>query len=495
MALYHFHVTQVSRGKGQSCVAADAYITGTRLRDDYYGKFHDYTKKEGVLFTELLLPDYVPERLKDREVLFNELEKIEKHPKAQLCYNFNFALQNELTYEENLEIAQRFIKENFLSKGMIVDYAVHDPERNGGIQNPHVHMLIPIRPLNKDGTWGEKQKREYLLDKNGERIKKANGKYAFNAVSTTDWGAPETLDAWRKAYADIFNKAFEEKGLDCRIDHRSYSAQGLELLPTIHEGPQVRAMEAKGIRTEIGDENRRIKAVNEMLKKLSSNLLNIFEWLSDFIKECHKQKIYVPSLGELVTDYYDKRYSNAWSNKAKVKNVKERASVIFFLTQNNINTFDELKDFVQTSYGKVNELQDDITEIDKEISKIKDAFRYRQMLAETKPIYDKQFSFRLKKNQLKYKDEHSAEIQKYHLAKRILDQYWCGSKPDWKALKVTLSNLEDYRDKKHELYKRCKLTASESFRIRKIAEDMIKRDDVTTPSHQATRKRKHDIER
>ena len=77
----------------------------------------------------------------------------------------------------------------------------------------------------------------------------------------------------------------------------------------------------------------------------------------------------------------------------------------------------------------------------------------------------------------------------------MLDQYWCGSKPDWKALKVTLSNLEDYRDKKHELYKRCKLTASESFRIRKIAEEMIKRDDVTTPSHQATRKRKHDIER
>ncbi len=495
MALYHFHVTQVSRGKGQSCVASDAYITGLRLRDDYYGKFHDYTKKEGVLFTELLLPDYAPERLKDREVLFNEIEKNEKHPKAQLCYNFNFVLQNELSYEENLEIAQRFIKENFLSKGMIVDYAVHDPERNGGIQNPHVHMLIPIRPLNKDGTWGEKQVREYLLDENGERIKKPNGKYAFNAVPTTDWGAPETLDAWRKAYADIFNKAFEEKGLDCRIDHRSYSAQGLELLPTIHEGPQVRAMEAKGIKTEIGDENRRIKAFNEMIKKLSTNLIDIFEWLSNFIKECHKQKIYVPSLGELVTDYYDKRYSNAWSNKAKVKNVKERAAVIFFLSQNNISTFEELKDFVHASYGKVNELQEDISEIDKEISKIKDAFRYRQMLAETKPIYDKQFLFRLKKNQLKYKEEHSDELQRYHMAKRLLENFWQGEKHDWKALKVRLGNLEDHKATKQQLYKNFKVTASEAYKIRKIAEEMIKKPDAKEATLEVTKKRKHDIER
>ena len=495
MALYHFHVSQVSRGKGQSCLASDAYITGTRLIDDYYGDVHDYTKKQGVLFTELLLPDYAPERLHDREVLFNELEVIEKHPKAQLCYSFDFSLQNELSYEENLEIAQRFIKENFLSKGMIVDYAIHDPDKHGGIPNPHVHMIIPIRPLNEDGTWGEKQKREYLIDENGERIKKPNGKYDFKSVPTTDWGASETLDAWRKAYADIFNKAFEEKGLDCRIDHRSYSAQGLELLPTIHEGPQVRAMEAKGIKTEIGDENRRIKAFNEMIKKLSTNLIDIFEWLSNFIKECHKQKIYVSSLGELVSDYYDKRYSNAWSNKAKVKNIKERAAVIFFLSQNNISTFEELKDFVHTSYGKVNALQDDISEIDKEISKIKDTFRYRQMLAETKPIYDKQFSFRLKRNQEKYVAEHRDAIDKYHLAKRMLDDYWYGRKPNWEVAKINLNNLEKTKSQKQQLYKDCKVTASEAYKIRKIAEEIIKKPETNIPVHQVTKKHKYELGR
>ena len=379
MALYHFHVSQVSRGKGQSCLASDAYITGTRLIDDYYGDVHDYTKKHGVLFTELLLPDYAPERLHDREVLFNELEVIEKHPKAQLCYSFDFSLQNELSYEENLEIAQKFIKENFLSKGMIVDYAIHDPDKHGGIPNPHVHMIIPIRPLNEDGTWGEKQKREYLIDENGERIKKPNGKYDFKSVPTTDWGASETLDAW--------------------------------------------------------------------------------------------------------------------SNKAKVKNIKERAAVIFFLSQNNISTFEELKDFVHASYGKVNELQEDISEIDKKISKIKDAFRYRQMLAETKPIYDKQFSFRLKRNQEKYVAEHRDALDKYHSAKRMLDNYWYGRKPNWEVAKINLNNLEKTKSQKQQLYKDCKVIASEAYKIRKIAEEMIKKPATNIPVHQVTKKRKYELGR
>ncbi|QFJ53534.1 MobQ family relaxase [Pseudobutyrivibrio xylanivorans] len=493
MALYHFHVTQVSRGKGQSATATDAYITGERIHDDYYGKIHDYTKKEGVLFKELLLPDYAPERLRDRETLFNEIERIEKHPKAQLCYNFNFALQNELTYEENLEIAQRFIKENFLAKGMIVDYAVHNPDRDGGIPNPHVHMLIPIRPLNKDGTWGEKQKREYLLDENGERIKKTNGKYVFNAVPTTDWGSPETLNAWRKAYADIFNKAFEDKGLSCKIDNRSYAEQGLDILPTVHEGPHVRAMEAKGIRTEIGDENRRIKAFNEMITKLSTNLQDLFEWLSDFLKSCHKQKIYVPSLGELVNDYYSKRNDNAWSRKGKTKNLKAHAKTILFLTQNNISSMEELTSFVRKAYRDSDELSTDISRIDDRIKDIKKAFRYLEMYAKYKPVYDKQFTFKLKRNHQKYKDEHCDELNRYHLAKRMLDNFWCGQQPNWSVLKNELVALEKKRTDIALIYDKCHDTAVEAYQIKKIAEEMMRmqQEDV----HVVTRKRNHDMER
>ena len=103
MALYHFSVKQVSRGKGQTVVNSAAYISGQKLYNDYYGQTHDYTKKSGVIFTEILTPEYVPKRLSDRETLWNEVEKVEKSKQAQLAYSFDIALQNELTLEENIE--------------------------------------------------------------------------------------------------------------------------------------------------------------------------------------------------------------------------------------------------------------------------------------------------------------------------------------------------------------------------------------------------------
>lgn len=190
MSLFHFSVTQKSRGAGQSVVSSAAYISGSKLHDDYYGENPDYTRKGGVLYTEIILPEHVPDRFSDRELLWNEVETVEKHPKAQLAYSFDIALQNELSFEENLAVAKRFIHENFTARGMIVDMAIHEPDiEEGGISNPHFHVLCPIRPMNMDGTWGAKQHREYALDENGERIKNENGKYVFNAVPTTDWGS------------------------------------------------------------------------------------------------------------------------------------------------------------------------------------------------------------------------------------------------------------------------------------------------------------------
>ena len=153
---------------------------------------------------------------------------------------------------------------------MVVDFAVHQPDRDdGGIQNPHFHVLCPIRPILPDGSWGSKQRREYLLDEHGERIRDEAGNYVFNAVPTTDWGSPDTLEHWRQAWAELCNAKFAEKGLDCRIDHRSYERQGVEQLPTVHEGPTVKAMEQKGIRTDKGDLNRWIRKTNAKIGRAS----------------------------------------------------------------------------------------------------------------------------------------------------------------------------------------------------------------------------------
>ena len=148
MALYHFSVKQVSRGKGQTVVNSAAYISGQKLYNDYYGQTHDYTKKSGVVFTEILTPEYVPERLTDRETLWNEVEKIEKGKRAQLAYTFDIALQNELTLDENIELARAFCREQFVARGMIVDLAVHEGNpRMRMNQIIHIFMYLLLSDL------------------------------------------------------------------------------------------------------------------------------------------------------------------------------------------------------------------------------------------------------------------------------------------------------------------------------------------------------------
>lgn len=152
---------------------------------------------------------------------------MEKHTKAQLAYSFDFSLQNEFSMEENLAIAREFILENFVSKAMIADYAVHLSEpKKGGTPNPYVHLLCPIRPIDPDGEWGAKQRRAYRLD--------GVGKDTFDAVPTTDWGSPETLEQWRNAWAEINNAHFAAHGLDTRISCLSYERQGTDQIPTVH---------------------------------------------------------------------------------------------------------------------------------------------------------------------------------------------------------------------------------------------------------------------
>ncbi len=116
---------------------------------------------------------------------------MEEHPKAQLAYSYDIALQNELTAEENIALARRFLMEQFVSRGMICDFVVHAPDPKGGFPNPHFHVLCPIRPMNEDGTWGNKQRREYTLNKNGQRVRDEHGNYIWKSVPTTDWGQKE----------------------------------------------------------------------------------------------------------------------------------------------------------------------------------------------------------------------------------------------------------------------------------------------------------------
>ena len=282
-------MTQIKRSAGQSAVAAAAYRAGEKLHSEYYGEDSDYTRKGGVICSEILLPSHAPPEYADRETLWNAVEKAERGKKAQLAYSFDIALQNEFSLEENIALARQFLLEQFVSRGMVVDFAIHQPDKeDGGIPNPHFHVLCPIRPILEDGKWGSKQRRVYRLDEDGNRILDSKGKPLFDAVPTTDWGSPETLEYWRETWAKMCNAKFEEKGLSCRIDHRSYLRQGLDLLPTVHEGPAVRQMEARGIATDKGSLNRWIKATNALLKDLRQKVKTLMGWIGEVREELSK---------------------------------------------------------------------------------------------------------------------------------------------------------------------------------------------------------------
>ena len=315
MALFHLHVTQVKRSAGQSVVTSAAYRAGEKLYSEYYGEVSDYTHKGGVVCTDILLPPQAPAEYQDRATLWNAVEKAERGKKAQLAYSFDIALQNEFSLEENIALARQFVSEQLVGRGMIADFAIHQPDKeDGGIPNPHFHVLCPIRPIEESGKWGCKQRRRYRLDEDGNRIMGEDGKALFDAVPTTDWGSPETLEHWREAWAAMVNVKFEEKGLTCRIDHRSYERQGLDLLPTVHEGVAVRQMEAKGITTDKGDLNRWIKKANNILRDIRKKIAVLTDWIKAIKEELSKP--HAPDLAALLTDYYEGRNAGAWSRNA-----------------------------------------------------------------------------------------------------------------------------------------------------------------------------------
>ena len=331
MALFHLSVTQTKRSAGQSAIASAAYRAGERLYSEYYGEYSDYTRKGGVICSDILLPSHAPPEYADRQTLWNAVEKAERGKNAQLAYSFDIALQNEFSLEENIALARQFLLENFVSRGMVVDFAVHQPDReDGGIPNPHFHVLCPIRPIEQDGKWGLKQRRVYELDEDGNRIRDQNGEYVFNAVPTTDWGSPETLEHWREAWAELCNAKFAEKGLDVRIDHRSYERQGVELLPTVHEGATVRAMEKKGIRTEKGEFNRWIKATNAVIRDIKKKITSLMGWIADMKAELAKPQ--APDLVSLLNAYYTQRKAGAYSQKGKISNLYIKPNLSYFTT-------------------------------------------------------------------------------------------------------------------------------------------------------------------
>ena len=463
MALFHFTVTQTKRSKGQSVIASAAYRSGEKLYSEYYGEYSDYTRKRGVICSDILLPPHAPKEYADRQTLWNAVEKAERGKNAQLAYSFEISLQNEFSLEENIALAREFLFREFVSRGMTVDVSFHEKEcEDGGTPNPHFHFLCPIRPMEQDGTWGIKQRREYVLDEEGNRIRDANGKYVFNAVPTTDWGSPETLEHWREAWAELCNAKFAEKGIDVRIDHRSYERQGVELLPTVHEGATVRAMEKKGIRTEKGEFNRWIRATNAVIRDIKKKIALLFDWIVEAKAELAKPQ--APDLVSLLNAYYTSRRAGAYSQKGKVSNLKEMNETFNYLRANGIYTLEDLESRVNEHSSTTESLKKTLDGQTARMKEIKQLYDSSAAFQNLKPVYDSLQKIKFEKPRAKYKAEHEAELIQFYAARRKLTGEFPDGKVDMKKLSDEYDELEQahnttygefktVRDDLHRLWK------------------------------------------
>ena len=199
------------------------------MTSEWDGRTHDYTRKRGIVHTEIILPENAPREFVDRSTLWNSVEMSEKSSDAQLAREVEVALPNELDREEQLALVRAFVKETFVDAGMCADVAIHDK----GDGNPHAHILLTLRPLNPDGTWGAKCRKVYELDADGNRIPDGKGGWKNHRENTTDWNDKGNAEKWRAAWAAHMNKALEAKGVTVRVDHRSYKRQGVDKIPSI----------------------------------------------------------------------------------------------------------------------------------------------------------------------------------------------------------------------------------------------------------------------
>ena len=469
-------------------MASAAYRAGEKLHSEYYGEDSDYTNKGGVVYTETFLPPHAPKEYANRETLWNAVEKVEKGKKAQLAYSFDISFQNEFTQEENIALARQFLTEHFVSRGMVVDFAVHEPEKEeGGINNPHFHFMCPIRPIEQNGKWGFKQRREYVLDEHGNRIPDGKGDFVFNAVPTTDWGSAETLESWREQWAVMCNAKFEEKGLDVCIDHRSYERQGIEQLPTVHEGPIVRAMEKKGIKTEKGEFNRWIRATNTFIRNLRKSLSDLLESIKEIKAELDKPQsdpVIVP-----LQRYFDMRSAKAYSQKAKVSNLKELNAMANYLNANEIYTIEDLESRVSTLKDSVDELK---VTMDKEFARMKEIRKvpeYLSILKELKPIVDGLQKIKFDKAKAKYKTEHEKELKQYYAVRLKFLELCPNSKYDQRLLDKEYAELEQAHA---ETYAKFKAIREEYQQIWHIQSCVNKGLSNTEQTHQKKDHRKQD---
>ena len=279
MAFFYLRTSVVRAGSGKSAIASAAYMTASSLYSERLGRTFSYKNKEEVVHSEILFCENCPESLRDRNALWNAVEKKENRSNSKYARCFIVALPIEWTKEECIEYSREFVQKAFVDRGMCGDWAFH---MNDG--NPHLHVQTTIRAFNKNGTWAQSEKKEYVLDENGEkipeldengeqkvRVRVRNGRtstermWKRRTTKSNPWDSRQFLKDVKKDWAETANKYLP---IEEHMDYRSYKERDVNRVPLLHEGSAARNALERGEEYEVIKENKERRSLNEELSRL-----------------------------------------------------------------------------------------------------------------------------------------------------------------------------------------------------------------------------------
>ena len=437
---FHFNISMISRGKSKSAVASAAYISCEKIKNEWDGVTHDYHNKKGLLHSEIFLLENIPKEFQNRSFLWNSVELNEKASNAQLARNFIIALPKELSFEENKKLITEFIQENFVSKGMIADLAIHD-ESNEGNNNIHAHIMTTLRPINEKGQWQAKSKKEYILDDEGNKILNKNGKPKTRKVELTDWNNKGNAEKWRESFAEICNIYLERNNLEKRVDHRSFERQGIEEIPTIHLGASASALERKGIETDKGNINREIKKHNSLVKAIKERISELTSWIGSLIgnlqakydeykqekKEEYESEAELFNLYEYISIYHDlqgekARKLNPYASNKKIgADLRRFSKARIYLKDNKLQTIADLQEKIFELAKQSKKISSDIQEKTQRIKDLNQCLICSDIIKENKKVYQEYKSKTLFKDS--FYNSHKKEIDRYLRARKTIEKF------------------------------------------------------------------------
>ena len=458
---------------------------------------HDYTRKRGIVHSEILLPSNAPPDFQDRGTLWNSVEQIEKACNSQLARELEVALPIELSREEQVRIVRAYCSSQFVSRGMCADFNIHDT----GSGNPHAHILLTMRPMDEQGKWLPKSKKEYVLDESGERIRLSSGRYKTRKVDLVDWNSQENAEIWRKVWADLANEFLERNNRPERIDHRSYERQGIDQIPTVHIGVAASQMEKKGIATEHGELNRSIKAANRLLRDIKAQIGKLKEWLLDVFKAKESLRAEPPQpkstdLSTLLFRYLDiqkangRKYSQSWQQQHSADELKAISKAVNLLSEKGIYTLEELDAALSVVHDKASEIRSAMKPREARIKQLQKLIEQAQNFQKTQPIHDEYKQIRWKGKQEKFAEAHRADLAIWDAANRYLRANLPDMKLTPKAWQTELAALTAENEAEYARLKAQREEVAELQKVRRYVDVALKAD-----APQKTKTKHHDIDR